>query len=262
MKLPRRTLLRFAVATVAAPAVSRVAAASVGPGKVLDDDSLPIGIGRAARARPDGYTIDLGILSTHVLNGAFYSLPYDLLNDFVPIVPLARSALMLFGRRGLPVKDLRELIEYLKANPTKVTAAAQIVSLRLLATYFQQQAGTHLTLVPYRGSAPALQDLLAGQIDLLFDTPSNSLPHVRAGSINAYAVTSDKRLTLASDVPTFAEMGLPALSYTERLGSFAPKGTPPFRTTGHAWRGLPPLCSGPMSSATPPGWQPCAKRIP
>jgi tripartite-type tricarboxylate transporter receptor subunit TctC len=140
-----------------------------------------IGIGRAARARPDGYTIDLGILSTHVLNGAFYSLPYDVLNDFVPIVPLIRSALILVGRRTLPTKDLRELIEYLKANPNRATAGVQLVSLRLLGRYFQQQTATQFTLVPYRGTAPALQDLLAGQIDLLFAGPDSGLPHVQGG---------------------------------------------------------------------------------
>jgi tripartite-type tricarboxylate transporter receptor subunit TctC len=182
-----------------------------------------IGIGRAARARPDGYTIDLGSLSTHVLNSAFYSLP--VLNDFVPIVPLIRWAFILLGRRTLPTKDLRELIEYLKANSNKATAAVQLVSLRLLGRYFQQQTATQFALVPYRGSAPALQDLLAGQIDLLFDTPDNGLPHVHAGAIRAYAVTSDTRLAAASDIPTFAEMALPALSYSEWGGLFAPKGT-------------------------------------
>jgi len=185
-----------------------------------------IGIGRAARARPDGYTIDIGVMSTHVLNGAFYSLPYDLLNDFAPIAALEKTALIMIGRKTLPAKDLPELIAWLHANPNKASVAFAIAGIRLLATYLQKQTETQFVLVPYRGTAPALQDLVAGQIDLLFDTARTSLPLVRAGSIKAYAVTGDMRLTVAPDVPTFAEMGLPALSYIEWVGLFAPRGTP------------------------------------
>jgi tripartite-type tricarboxylate transporter receptor subunit TctC len=186
-----------------------------------------IAVGRAARARPDGYTIDLGVMSTHVLNGAFYSLPYDLLNDFAPIAPLEKAALIIVGRKDLPAKDLPDLIAWLKANPNKASMGVATASSRLLATYLRKQTGTQFTLVPYRGTAPAMQDLVAGQIDLLFDTLRTSLPLMRAGSIKAYAVTADVRLTAASDVPTFTEMGLPMLSYIEWVGLFAPRGTPP-----------------------------------
>jgi tripartite-type tricarboxylate transporter receptor subunit TctC len=259
MQLPRRQFLFFAAGGTALPAFSRVARAQVYPlrpitmivpvaaggatdrlarilaegmrsslGQAVVIENVTgadgsIGIGRAARARPDGYTIDLGILSTHVLNGAFYSLSYDLLNDFAPIVPLAREGLILLGRKNLPAKDLRELIEYLKANPNKVTAAVQTGGVRLLARYFQHQTGTQFTSVPYRGTAPAMQDLLAGQIDLMFASPSSCLPHVRVGSISAYATASEARLDVASHIPTFAEMGLPALSYSEWIGLFAPR---------------------------------------
>jgi tripartite-type tricarboxylate transporter receptor subunit TctC len=185
-----------------------------------------IGVGRAARAKPDGYTIDLGFLDSHVLNGAFYSLPYDVLNDFAPISPLVTNSVVLFARKTMLAKNLNELIAWLKANPNKASAAVTTVGLRLLNVFFQNETGTQFTLVPYRGSPPVMQDLLAGQIDLWFGSP-DQLPMVRAGSVKAYAVTSDTRLTLAPDIPTFAEMGLPALSLFQAwFGLFAPKGTP------------------------------------
>jgi tripartite-type tricarboxylate transporter receptor subunit TctC len=184
-----------------------------------------IGVGRAARASPDGYTIDLGNLSTHVLNDALYSLQYDVLNDFSPISPLFTTPVVLLGRKTLPPNDLGELIAWLKANPSKETAGIQIASIHLMAAFFQKETGTQFTLVPYRGSAPAMQDLVAGHIDLLFDALSQ-LPLVRAGAIKAYAVTSDARLAMAPDIPSFSEMGLPALSFSGWVGLFAPRGTP------------------------------------
>jgi tripartite-type tricarboxylate transporter receptor subunit TctC len=183
------------------------------------------GTGRAARARPDGYTIDFGAISTHVLNGSLYSLQYEVLNDFAPISPVATTSYLLFARKTVPARDLSELIAWLKANPDKATAGIQIASIHLITAIFQKETGTRFALVPYRGSAPAMQDLLAGHIELLFDAPMQ-LPLVRAGSIKAYAVTSGTRLTLAPDIPTFAEMGLPAVSYSAWVGLFAPKGTP------------------------------------
>jgi tripartite-type tricarboxylate transporter receptor subunit TctC len=184
-----------------------------------------IGTGRAARARPDGYTIIVGQTSTLVLNGAMYSLQYDVLNDFAPISPLAALPFVLFARKTIPANDLRELIVWLKANPNKASAGIATVGLRLLTTFFQNRTGTDFALVPYRGVTPGIQDLVAGQIDLYFTTPLQ-LPLVRAGSVKAYAVTSDRRLALAPDIPTFAELGLPSLSFSEWNGLFAPKGTP------------------------------------
>jgi tripartite-type tricarboxylate transporter receptor subunit TctC len=182
-----------------------------------------IGTGRAARAKPDGYTIDLGILSTHVLNGAFYSLPYDVLNDFAPVSPLGATAAIFYARKTLPAKDLRELIDWLRANPNKASAGIAIASYHLLTAFFQKETATQFTFVPYRSGA--MQDLLAGRIDLLF-SPPDALPLVRAGSIKAYAVASDTRFALAPDIPTFGEMGLPTVSYSAWFGLFAPKGTP------------------------------------
>jgi tripartite-type tricarboxylate transporter receptor subunit TctC len=183
-----------------------------------------VGAGRAARARPDGYTIVLSSMSVHVLNGAFYSLPYDLMNDFTPIAPLLKATPIIVGRKTFPAKDLGELIAWLKTNPNKASMAVGFLGARLLATYLQQQTGTQLTLVPYRGSAPALEDLVAGQIDLSIDFALTSLPLLRARSIKAYAISGDMRVL--PDIPTFAEVGLPALSYSEWLGFFAPRGTP------------------------------------
>jgi len=184
-----------------------------------------IGVGRVARARPDGYTIDIGFQGNHVLNGAFYSLPYDVLKDFGPISPLVTFSNVLFARKTVPAKNLNELIAWLKANPNKASAAVTAVGPRLLSAFFQKETGTQFTLVPYRGNAPAVQDLAAGQIDLWFGGPEQ-LPLMRAGSIKGYAVTSDKRLAVASDIPAFAELGLPTLSFSAWFGLFAPKGTP------------------------------------
>ena len=156
-----------------------------------------VGVGRAARARPDGHTIDLGSLDTHVLNGAFYSLQYDVLNDFAPIAPLVTSPRVLFARKTMPAKNLNELIAWLKAYPNKASAAIVTSGLHLLTAFFQKETGTLFTLVPYRGGAPAMQDLVAGQIDLFFRA-ADALPLVRAGSIKSYAVTSDTRLALGA----------------------------------------------------------------
>jgi tripartite-type tricarboxylate transporter receptor subunit TctC len=261
MKIPRRRFLHLAASAAVIPAATRIARAQTypsrpitmvmpfaagGPGDVIGRvlaermrGSLgqpivienvsgaggSIGTGRVARARPDGYTIDLGLTSTHVLNGAFYSLPYDVLNDFAPISPLARVPVVLFARNTLAARDLQELIAWLRANPDKASAGIVASSPHLVTAFFQKQTGTKFTLVPYRGIAPAVQDLVAGQIDLLLVSP-DPLPLVRAGSIKAYAVTSDTRLALAPDIPTFGEMGLPAVSYSAWYGLFAPKGTP------------------------------------
>jgi tripartite-type tricarboxylate transporter receptor subunit TctC len=184
-----------------------------------------IGTGRAARAKADGYTIQLGFNSSHALNGAFYSLPYDVLDDFEPISPLATSSVVLYARKTIPASDVNGLIDWLMANGNRASAGVIVLGYRLLSALFQKETGTRFALVPYRGSANELQDLMAGQIDLCFDTPV-SLPLVRAGNIKAYAVTSDTRLALAPDIPTFAEAGLPTLSYSAWLGLFAPMGTP------------------------------------
>jgi len=185
------------------------------------------GTGRVARAKPDGYTIGLGHLSTHVLNGAFYSLPYDVLNDFVPISPLLKNSGILYAKKTLPAKDLNELIVWLRVNPDKAAAATFTSTSKLLFAYFRKETGTQFSLVPYRGGAPAMQDLIGGQIDLLVSAPApNDLALVRSGAIRAYAVFSDIRLLQAPEIPTIQETGWPSLSFPGWFGLFAPKGTP------------------------------------
>jgi tripartite-type tricarboxylate transporter receptor subunit TctC len=185
-----------------------------------------IGVGRAARVRPDGYTICLGFDGSHVLNGAFFSLPYDLFNDFVPISPLATISIVLLARKTMPAQGLSELIAWLKAHPNQASAGINNLAFRLLAARLQKQTGTQFTIVPYRAVGSVLGDLVAGQIDLSFNTVAVSLPLVRSESIKAYAVTGETLSRLLPDIPTFAQMGLPELTYTSWYGFFAPKGTP------------------------------------
>jgi tripartite-type tricarboxylate transporter receptor subunit TctC len=183
-----------------------------------------IGTGRAARAKPDGYTINIGTLNDHVLNGAFYSLNYDLLNDFAPISPLSASPEFLYAKKTAPARGLTELIAWLNSNP-KASAGSSNVGFRLLTTIFQRETGTRLALVPYRGDNEMFQDLMGGQIDIAISA-SAGLPLVRAGSLKAYAATSNTRPTAAPDIPTFAELGFPQVSFSAWNGLFAPKGTP------------------------------------
>jgi tripartite-type tricarboxylate transporter receptor subunit TctC len=148
------------------------------------------------------------------------------LNDFAPISLLARVPFVLAARKTIPAKDLNELIAWLKANPSKASAGVANLGNRVMAAFFQKQTGTQFTIVPYRAIGDLLADGIAGRIDLALGTPTTFPPQVRAGSVKVYAVTADTRSTLAPDLPTFAEMGLPALTYSPWFGLFAPKGTP------------------------------------
>ena len=187
-----------------------------------------IGVGRVARAAPDGYTLAIGYLGTHVFNGAIYALSYDLLNDFEPVALLVSNPLLIVAKKAMPAKNLQELIAWLKANPGKASQATSGVggSSHIAGIYFQKQTGTRFQMVPYRGSAPMMQDLLAGQVDLMIDFPASSLPQVRAGTIKAYAVTAPNRLPAAPDIPTVDEAGLPGFYMSAWQGIWAPKGTP------------------------------------
>ena len=183
-----------------------------------------IGTARAAAARPDGYTIALGAVSTLVFNGALYSNSYDVLNGFTPISPLVTTPFVLLARKTIPADSLQELIGWVRNNPNKASAGIAASSVRLVTAFFQKETGTKFALVPYRGAAPAVQDLVAGQIDFSFLTP-DQLALARGASLKAFAVTSDARLTRAPDIPTFREMGLPSVSYSGWLALFGPRGT-------------------------------------
>jgi len=187
-----------------------------------------IGVGRVARAVPDGYTLSVGFLGTHVLNGAIYTLQYDVLRDFEPVALLASNPQLIVAKNATPAKSLNELIAWLKANPGKASQGTAGVGspAHVSGAYFQTETGTRFQFVPYRGAAPAMQDLIAGQIDLMFDQAVNSLPHVRGGKIKAYAVTANTRLASAPEIPTVDEAGLPNFYISIWSGMWAPKGTP------------------------------------
>jgi len=187
-----------------------------------------IGVGRVARAAPDGYNVSVGNLSSHVFNGAIYSLPYDLLADFEPVALLSFQPLLIVARQGMPAGNLKELIAWLKANPDKATQGTPGAgtAAHIAGAFFQRETGTRFAFVPYRGTGPAMQDLVAGQIDLMIDTPTNSLPHVRAGTIKVFAVAAASRLPSAPDVPTVDEAGLPGFHFPFWQALWVPKGTP------------------------------------
>jgi tripartite-type tricarboxylate transporter receptor subunit TctC len=187
-----------------------------------------LGVGRAARAAPDGYTIGIGAWNTHVVNGAVYQLPYDVLKDFEPVGLLANNSHMIVSRNGIPASDLKQLVAWVKTNQDKASAGTAGVgaSSHVSAVFFQNMTGTRFQLVPYRGVGPAIQDLMAGQIDLMFDQVSNTLQHVQAGKIRAYAVASKNRLALAADIPTVDEAGLEGFYISVWHALWVPKGTP------------------------------------
>jgi tripartite-type tricarboxylate transporter receptor subunit TctC len=187
-----------------------------------------LGVGRAVRAAPDGYTISFGHLGTHVANGAIYKLGYDLVTDLEPVVLLPSNPMVIVSKIDVPAKSLKELVAWLKARPALPiagTAGAGSAS-HIAGLYFENVTGIKLQFVPYRGTAPAMTDLVAGQLDIIVDQLSNSISQVRAGTIRAYAVTDDKRVGEASDIPTTDEAGLPGFHMTLWSGLWVPKNTP------------------------------------
>ena len=187
-----------------------------------------LGVGRVARAAPDGYTVSIGNWSTHVVNGAIYALPYDLLNDLEPVALLATNPQLIVTKNSVPARDVKQLIGWLKENGGKATAgtAGAGSASHIGGIFFENLTGTRFQFAPYRGTAPAMQDLAAGHIDLMFDQAINSLPQVRAGNIRAYAVTSKSRHVLLADVPTVDEAGLPGFYISVWHALWISKGTP------------------------------------
>lgn len=184
-----------------------------------------LGVGRVARAAPDGYTLSLGSWPTHVINGAVYNLPYDILNDFEPVSLISTQPLLIIGRRNLPANDLPGLIAWLKANSDKATqgTAGAGGASHVAGLFFQRETGTRFQFVPYRGSP--INDLMAGSIDFMIDLAASSLPQVRANTVKAFAITANHRLGSAPNVPTVAEAGFPRLEMTSWYGLWVPKGT-------------------------------------
>jgi tripartite-type tricarboxylate transporter receptor subunit TctC len=187
-----------------------------------------IGVGRVVRAAPDGYTIGIGHWSTHVVNPAIYPLNFNILDDLEPLALIATNPQVLVTRKDFPATDVAGLIGYAKANPDKLTAGTAGVGAasHIGGLYFEEKTGTKVRFIPYRGGGPALQDLVAGQIDIMFDQVWNSLAQVRAGTIRAYAVTAPTRLNSVPDIPTVDEAGLPGLHAAVWNGLWVPKGTP------------------------------------
>jgi tripartite-type tricarboxylate transporter receptor subunit TctC len=264
MTLPRRRLLQIAAAGLAAPTLPRTAQAQAYPsrpitmivpyaaggptdtvGRVVAERMRAelgqpivlenvggaggsIGLGRVARAAPDGYTINVGNWSAHVINGAIYSLPYDLKTDFEPIALLAQAPQMVVARKATPPDDLKGLIAWLKANPDKTTAGTAGIGSppHIGGVLFQSMTGTKSQFVHYRGVSLATQDVVAGQIDMMISDVTTATPQVRAGTIKGYAIAAPSRLPALPDVPTADEAGLPGFHVSTWNALFAPKGTP------------------------------------
>jgi tripartite-type tricarboxylate transporter receptor subunit TctC len=194
----------------------------------LTGASGSVGTGRCARAGPDGYTLCFGGVGTHVLNGAVLALPYDVLKDFKPVSLIATAQLLIVAKKAMVANELKDLIAWLKANPGKASqGTGGTGSLTHIAGLsFQEETGTRFGSVPYRGAGAAINDLVAGHIDIMIDLAPNSLPHIRAGTIKAYAVTAKTRLAAAADIPTVDEAGLPGFYMSAWQALWVPVGTP------------------------------------
>jgi tripartite-type tricarboxylate transporter receptor subunit TctC len=264
MEFPRRQFLHLAAGAAALPAMSRIARAQAYPtrpitivvpfpaggaldvfGRILAERmraslaqnviienvggaSGGVGVGRVARAAPDGYTLVIGYWGTHVSNGVVYTLPYDVLRDFEPIALTVAVPMLIVSKNATPAKNLGELIEWLKFNPDKASAGTSgIGSIEHVGgVLFQNITGTRFHFVPYRGAAPAVQDLVAGQIDLMIANLNTSLPQMREGNVKAFAIATKTRSAVAPEIPTAEEAGLPGFYVTGWLGVWAPKRTP------------------------------------
>ena len=262
--LPRRQFLRLAAGAAALPVLSRPALAQAYPsrpinmvvpfaaggpsdavarvlaegmrgplGQTLTIENVAgaggtLGTTRTARATPDGYTIMVGLWGTHVVNPVIYTLPYDVPTSFEPAGLISTTPHLIAAKQAFPVNDLKGLIAWLKANPGKATVghAGAGSPPHVGAVFFQNATGTSFQLVPYRGAGPAMQDLVAGQIDMLIDSPVTVVPQLKAGKIKAFAIAEKTRLASAPEVPTVDEAGLPGFYFSNWFGLYAPKGTP------------------------------------
>jgi len=264
MTLPRRRFLHLAAGALSLPAVTRLARAqayptrpitivvgaaaggptdtiariitehmrvSLGQTIVIENNGAAAGSiahGRVARAAPDGYTLSLGHWGTHVVNGAVYTLNYDVLTDFEPIALVSSNPYLIVAKKALPTNDLNDLITWLKTNPGKATQGTSGAGSpgHIGGALLQSILGSHWQFIPYRGANPVMQDLVAGQFDWTFSTPDQALPQIGAGRIKVYAVTAKSRLAVAPNIPTTDEAGLPGFYLSYWHGLWAPRGTP------------------------------------
>ncbi len=184
-----------------------------------------IAVGRLARAAPDGYTVDIGQWDTHV-GGIIYPINHDLQKDFEPIGLMSVNPQLMIARKGFPADDLKGLVAWMKANPGMATFVDQNAAARVTGILMQQSTGTSVQFIPYRGAGPAMQAMLAGQIDLMVVQAAVTLPQARAGTVKILANLSPSRSAVVPGVPTSAESGIPGLYASGWFGLFAPKGTP------------------------------------
>ena len=264
MEYPRRQILRLAATLAALPTLSAIASAAEYPSRritlvvpfapgaltdgiarVLAEGMRPslgqplivenvtgadgtIGTGRVAPAAPDGYTLVVGVWNTHVTNAAIYALDYDVVKDFEPIALLPDAPMVLIVKKDLPATNLDAFIAWLKTNPDKASMGTAGVGSPpdLLARWLRQETGAQFNMVPYRGAAPAMQDVIAGQIDAMFVSFGPALPQVTSGAVKALAVTTRRRMTVAPDIPTMDEAGLREFYFSYWAALFAPRGTP------------------------------------
>jgi tripartite-type tricarboxylate transporter receptor subunit TctC len=264
LKLTRRRLVSLAAGAAALPAVSPIARAQAYPSRPVTiivpvlpggvDDPIAriladhltvtlgepvvvenvtgaggsIGVGRAARAAPDGYTLSIGNWLSHVGASAVYPVQYDVLKDFEPVSLLTNSPILITARKDFPANDLKELIAWLKANPDKATAATVGAgsASQVSGVYFQRATGTRFQFVPYRGGGPAVQDEVAGHVDLMFNEGTGARPYVLSHQIKAYAVLAKRRWFAAPDIPTSEELGVPGIHISFWHGLWVPKDTP------------------------------------
>jgi len=264
MKSSRRQILRMAVGATALPAVTRIAAAETyptrpvtiivpfAPGALNDivarqlSNGMSVSLGqpvvvenvagadgtiatgRVVRAAPDGYTLIVGNWNTQVANGLIYSLPYDMVKDFEPVMLLPSAPMVLIARKTVPANNLQEFIAWLKANPDKASMGTAGVGSppHMLALLFRQQTNTRFSMIPYRGAGPAMQDVVAGHIEATFITVAPALPQIASGNVKVFGLTAEKRMAAAPNIPTMAEAGLPAFYFSYWSGLFAPRGTP------------------------------------
>lgn len=264
MKLARRHVLHLAAGAAALPVVPRIAAAETYPSRpvtvivpfapgALNDivarllsNGMSASLGqpvvvenvagadgtiatnRVVRATPDGYTILVGNWNTQVANRLIYSLPYDMVKDFAPIMMLPSAPMVLIARKTVPANNLGEFIAWLKANPDKATMGTAGVGSppHMLALLFRQQTKTRFGMIPYRGAGPAMLDVVGGQIDATFITVAPALPQIASGRVKVFGLTAEQRMAAAPSIPTMAEAGLPSFYFSYWSGLFAPRGTP------------------------------------